>query len=101
MILIMSSDPLNVLSQGDPFSDLLRGDPLSDLLEKRRQERRSVEEAGGGESEGFEMAEDALIEHASHGDSVSDTVILRDSEQVSEEASDASYGEADTETKPD
>jgi hypothetical protein len=29
---------------------------------------RPVREAGGGEQEGFEMAEDDLIEHASHGD---------------------------------
>ena len=28
--------------------------------------RRPVEEAGGGESEGFEAAEQALIEHAEH-----------------------------------
>ena len=27
-----------------------------------------MREAGGGEQEGFEMAEDDLIEHASHGD---------------------------------
>jgi hypothetical protein len=31
-------------------------------------QERPVREAGGGESEGFEQAEDALIEHASHGD---------------------------------
>ena len=29
---------------------------------------RPVREAGGGEQEGFEIAEDDLIEHASHGD---------------------------------
>jgi hypothetical protein len=29
---------------------------------------RAVREAGGGEAEGFEMAEDDLVEHASHGD---------------------------------
>ena len=29
---------------------------------------RPVREAGGGEAEGFEMAEDDLVEHASHGD---------------------------------
>lgn len=28
----------------------------------------AVEEAGGGESEGFEQAERELIEHAEHGD---------------------------------
>lgn len=30
--------------------------------------QRSVREAGGGEAEGFEDAEAALIDHASHGD---------------------------------
>ncbi|MCW3031772.1 MAG: hypothetical protein JWM60_117 [Solirubrobacterales bacterium] len=29
---------------------------------------RPVREAGGGEAEGFEQAEELLIEHASHGD---------------------------------
>ena len=31
-------------------------------------ERRPVEEAGGGEAEGFEQAEQELVEQASHGD---------------------------------
>jgi hypothetical protein len=31
-------------------------------------ERRPVEEAGGGESEGFERAEQELVEQASHDD---------------------------------
>jgi hypothetical protein len=31
-------------------------------------ERAPVEQAGGGESEGFEQAEEALREHAEHGD---------------------------------
>ena len=39
-----------------------------DLEQRRVEERRAVEEAGGGESEGFEQSEDELIEHASHGD---------------------------------
>jgi hypothetical protein len=30
--------------------------------------RRPVEEAGGGEAEGFEQAEEDLREHAEHGD---------------------------------
>jgi hypothetical protein len=32
----------------------------------------AVEEAGGGESEGFEQAEEELIEHAEHGDPAPD-----------------------------
>ena len=38
-------------------------------LERRREEEmRAVREGGGGEAEGFELAEEELIEHASHGD---------------------------------
>ncbi len=40
--------------------------------------QRAVIEAGGGESEGFEQAEQALIEHASHTDQQSAHVILHD-----------------------
>ena len=39
-----------------------------DLEERRREEQRAVSEGGGGEAEGFELAEEELIEHASHGD---------------------------------
>src|SRR5215212_5204826 len=35
-------------------------------------------EAGEGESEGFELAEQELVDHASHGDQHSDRVIGRD-----------------------
>jgi hypothetical protein len=37
------------------------------LIERRREERRAVEEAGGGVSEGFEQSEAELIDHAEHG----------------------------------
>jgi hypothetical protein len=36
--------------------------------DRHEDEQRPVREAGGGEAEGFEDAEEALIEHASHGD---------------------------------
>jgi hypothetical protein len=39
---------------------------------------RPVIEAGGGEAEGFEVAEELLIEHASHGDQQSAHAILHD-----------------------
>ncbi len=39
-----------------------------DLEERRTEEQRAVKEGGGGEAEGFELAEEELIEHASHGD---------------------------------
>ena len=57
---------------------------------------RPVEEAGGGESEGFEEAEAELIERAEnpHGPSP-----IKDAEGLDEEpeALDAEYGEADEE----
>ena len=58
----------------------------------------AVYEAGGGESEGFEMAEDELIEHASHGDEHGTTKILEDAEGFEEEEQALEpgvYGEAD------
>jgi len=68
----------------------------SDLAKRRREERRAVEEAGGGESEGFELAEHDLIENASHGDQHTPARIMRDAEG-DEELTDSVYGEADEE----
>jgi hypothetical protein len=71
-------------------------DPLLDLDERRRREREAVEEAGGGEAEGFELAEQELIEHTSHGDEHNPAKITQDAWDEAEE-SDADYGEADEE----
>jgi hypothetical protein len=78
-------------------------DPIHDLERQRAEARRAVDEAGGGEAEGFEQAEQELIEHASHGDEHSTTPILRDAEGLTEEedALDPVYGEADEEEKQD
>jgi hypothetical protein len=77
-------------------------DPLLDLDERRRKEREAVEEAGGGESEGFEQAEQELIEHASHGDGHAPAKISQDAfREGEEEASRSEYGEADEEHLPD
>ena len=72
-----------------------------DLEARRLEERRAVEEAGGGESEGFELAEQDLIDHASHGDQHTPSRILRDAGTLDEEQSDATYGEADDERLTD
>ncbi len=77
--------------------------PLNDpaRLEARRQEeRRAVEEAGGGQSEGFEQAEELLIEHASHGDDHGTTMIIQDSRDEAEDAGET-HGEPDTEVIED
>jgi hypothetical protein len=68
----------------------------NDPDESRDPAREPVEEAGGGVAEGFEQAEEALIENASHGDGTGnpeeDAI---DSENVEAERSTAEYGEAD------
>ncbi len=67
----------------------------------------AVREAGGGESEGFELAEEQLIEHASHGDEHGTTKILTDAAELGDEAErvpadDAGlYGDADAEHPED
>lgn len=61
-----------------------------------------VYEAGGGESEGFEMAEEELIEHASHGDEHGTAKITEDASWTPEELDDDDlYGDADEEDDPD
>lgn len=72
----------------------------AEVARRRHEERRAVEEAGGGESEGFELAEHDLIEHASHGDEHATSKILRDAEP-GEELTDSVYGEADEERVSD
>lgn len=56
---------------------------------------RAVAEGGGGEAEGFEQAEDALIRNASHEDSVADPAGDAFTPEVESDRSTAAYGEAD------
>ena len=58
--------------------------------------QRAVLEGGGGEAEGFEAAEDLLIEHASHGDQQSAHAVLHH-QGMAEEPGAGSYGDADEE----
>ena len=58
---------------------------------------RAVREGGGGESEGFEEAEAALIDHASHGDQQSAHAILHDAAGAEEDIPEREYGEGDRE----
>lgn len=62
---------------------------------------QAVREGGGGQSEGFELAEENLIRHASHGDDISDTITLTDAGRPEIEDSDAVYGEGDSARHPD
>ena len=58
---------------------------------------RPVLEAGGGEAEGFEMAEQDLIENASHGDEHSGRMALYDASEPEEAGQVTDFGEADGE----
>jgi len=56
---------------------------------------RPVIEGGGGYAEGFELAEDELIEQASHGDPGGDPLADRFRPEVEADASTAAYGDPD------
>jgi hypothetical protein len=60
---------------------------------------RAVREGGGGEAEGFEDAEDKLIENAGHGEG--NPLPDEFEGEVESDLSGAEYGEADEEIKPD
>jgi hypothetical protein len=64
---------------------------------------RPVYEAGEGESEGFELAEVELEEHASHGDEHAARRIIEDADLLDEGELEAGErgGEADEEQPPD
>jgi regulator of sigma D len=86
------------------MDDSRSSDPVRDLEARRREAARAVEEAGGGESEGFELAEQELIDHASHGDEHTTGRIMHDAAAEGESATEPAeqvYGEADEEHKPD
>jgi hypothetical protein len=59
--------------------------------------RRPVVEGGGGEAEGFEEAEAALIEHASHGDQQSAHAVIHDAGLPEDAGATRDDGEADHE----
>jgi hypothetical protein len=59
--------------------------------------QRPVAEAGGGEAEGFELATQALIEHASHGDQQSAHAVLHHASPSEEENASRQDAEADHE----
>ncbi len=58
---------------------------------------RPLEEAGQGEAEGFEQAEQELIEHASHGDQHAARHAIQDAPEESDDVRAVPAGEADGE----
>jgi hypothetical protein len=62
---------------------------------------RPVAEAGGGEAEGFETAEEDLIRNASHDDGEGDPAADAFTGEVESDESGAVYGEGDEEEPAD
>jgi hypothetical protein len=63
--------------------------------EHAREAQRPLDEAGQGESEGFEQAEEELIEHASHGDQHAARRVIADAPDEDADPRAAPSGEAD------
>jgi hypothetical protein len=80
------------------------GRPTRDLEEDMPHDPAMdpVYEAGGGESEGFEMAEEELREHSEQGPAKPEVQVRVREEDLSEEENRSeSYGEPDEETNQD
>ncbi len=78
-------------------------EPPTEYERELGEANRAVIEGGEGESEGFELSEAELEEHASHGDQHGAGRILEDAAlyDEGEPADRGSYGEADEERDPD
>lgn len=86
-------DELEIAELEEEFpdvEDIAAGDPIDPAM-------RPVIEAGGGVSEGFELAEAELIEHASVGPEDATDLVLEDAFDAEAEPDRATYGEADRE----
>src|SRR3954454_11425514 len=66
-----------------------------DLEHRREEERRPLEEAGEGEAEGFEQAEQELIDQAERGENKWDPELASFTPEEESDRSSAAYGEPD------
>lgn len=73
------------------------GSPTSETGDSADEAQRPLAEAGQGESEGFELAEDELIDHASHGDQHAARRAAEDAPSTSDDERASSAAEADSE----
>ena len=64
-------------------------------------EMRAVYEGGGGEGDGFEIAEADLIDNAQHGDGHGDPLSDAFTPEAESDRGTVEYGEADEESGPD
>jgi hypothetical protein len=65
------------------------------------ESHRPLEESGEGEAEGFELAEEDLIEEASHGDERRSPEADAFEPELESDEADSVYGEADGVEEPD
>jgi hypothetical protein len=72
-----------------------------DLDEPIDEALRPVYEAGGGEAEGFELAERDLVRNASHDDGEAFPELDAFSPELESDVASAEYAEADEEEPPD
>lgn len=93
----MTADPRYEQQQADEAAREAAEIGGAGPVEQADPARRPVEEAGGGEAEGFEQAEQALIDHASHGDQQAAHAILHDQGRAEEQTLGREDGEADHE----
>ena len=96
-----------------PDDDLIREEEAAAAADARRiggragdedewdPAMRAVNEGGGGEAEGFELAEEDLVRNASHDDGRGNPEIDAFTGEVESDLSGVDYGEADEEEKPD
>jgi hypothetical protein len=75
--------------------------PDYDVDDDSDEASRPLEEAGEGESEGFELAEHDLIEEASHGEEGRSPELDAFDAEVESDEADSVYGEADEVEPPD
>jgi hypothetical protein len=75
--------------------------PDYDVDDDADEASRPLEEAGEGESEGFELAEHDLIEEASHGEEGRSPELDAFEGEVESDEADSVYGEADEVEPPD
>lgn len=73
------------------------GGQPSDEVDVENDAERPVVEGGGGEAEGFELAEYELVDHASHGDQHAARRAIYDAPDESDDVRAAGGGEADEE----
>ena len=72
-----------------------------DLDQRRQEEQRAVSEGGGGEAEGFELAEEDLISNASHSDGRGNPEVDAFTPESESDLAGVEYGEADEEEPAD